>query len=326
MKLHRRRFLRLAAGAAAVPVVSRIARAQTYPSRPVRVIVPFAPAGTTDILARLIGQWLSEQLGQSFIVENRPGASTMIGTEAVVRAPADGYTLILAATASAINTTLYEKKISYDFLRDIAPVAGFLRVPNVVVVHPSLPVRTIPELIAYAKANPGRINVESPGAGTSSHLAGELFKVMTGVDMVHVQYRGNGPALIDLLAGQVQVGFDTMPASIEYVRAGKLRALAVSTVTRSQTLPDLPTVSEFVRGYELSGYFGLGAPGKTPAEIIDKLNREVNAGLADPKLSAQLTDLGGIILAGAPADFRKLIDDETEKWGKVIRAANIKPD
>ena len=282
MKLPRSRFLRLAAGAAALPAVSRIARAQTYPSRPVRVIVPFAPAGTTDILARLIGQWLSEQLGQSFIVENRPGASTMIGTEAVVRAPADGYTVILAATASAINTTLYEKKISYDFLRDIAPIAGILRVPNVVVVHPSLPVRTIPELIAYAKANPGRINVKSPGAGTSSHLAGELFKVMTGVDMIHVQYRGNGPALIDLLAGQVQVGFDTMPASIEYVRAGKLRALAVSTVTRSQTLPDLPTVSEFVPGYELSGYFGLGAPGKTPAEIIDKLNREVNAGLADP--------------------------------------------
>ena len=326
MKLPRRRFLRLAAGAAALPAVSRIARAQTYPSRPVRVIVPFAPAGTTDILARLIGQWLSEQLGQSFIVENRPGASTMIGTEAVVRAPADGYTLILAATASAINTTLYEKKISYDFLRDIAPIAGILRVPNVVVVHPSLPVRTIPELIAYAKANPGRINVESPGAGTSSHLAGELFKVMTGVDMIHVQYRGNGPALIDLLAGQVQVGFDTMPASIAYVRAGKLRALAVSTVTRSQTLPDLPTVSEFVPGYEFSGYFGLGAPGKTPAEIIDKLNREVNAGLADPKLRAQLTDLGGMILAGSPADFRKLIDDETEKWGKVIRAANIKPD
>jgi tripartite-type tricarboxylate transporter receptor subunit TctC len=326
MKLLRRRFLRLAAGAAALPAVSRIARAQTYPSRPVRVIVPFAPAGTTDILARLIGQWLSEQLGQSFIVENRPGASTMIGTEAVVRAPADGYSLILAATASAINTTLYEKKISYDFLRDIAPVAGILRVPNVVVVHPSLPVRTIPELIAYAKANPGRINVESPGAGTSSHLAGELFKVMTGVDMIHVQYRGNGPALIDLLAGQVQVGFDTMPASIAYVRAGKLRALAVSTVTRSQTLPDLPTVSEFVPGYESSGYFGLGAPGKTPAEIIDKLNREVNAGLADPKLRAQLTDLGGMILAGSPADFRKLIDDETEKWGKVIRAANIKPD
>jgi tripartite-type tricarboxylate transporter receptor subunit TctC len=326
MKLPRRRFLRLAAGAAALPAASRIARAQTYPSRSVRVIVPFAPAGTTDILARLIGQWLSEQLGQSFIVENRPGASTMIGTEAVVRAPADGYTLILAATASAINTTLYEKKISYDFLRDIAPVAGILRVPNVVVVHPSLPVRTIPELIAYAKANPGRINVESPGAGTSSHLAGELFKVMTGVDMAHVQYRGNGPALIDLLAGQVQVGFDTMPASIEYVRAGKLRALAVSTVTRSQTLPDLPTVSEFVPGYESSGYFGLGAPGKTPAEIIDKLNREVNAGLADPKLRAQLTDLGGMILAGSPADFRKLIDDETEKWGKVIRAANIKPD
>src|SRR3984893_8785530 len=326
MKLPRRQFLRLAAGASALATVSRIATAQTYPSRPVRLIVPFAPAGTTDILARIIGQWLSERLRQSFIIENRPGASTMIGNEAVVRSPPGGYTLMLIGTPGAINATLFENKISYDFLRDIAPVAGVLRVPNVVVVHPSLPVRTIPELIAYAKANPGRINVESPGAGTSSHLAAELFKVMTGVDMIHVQYRGNGPALIDLLAGQVQVGFDTMPASIAYVRAGKLRALAVSTVTRSQTLPDLPTVSEFVPGYESSGYFVLGAPGKTPAEIIDKLNREVNAGLADPKLRAQLTDLGGMILAGSPADFRKLIDDETEKWGKVIRAANIKPD
>jgi tripartite-type tricarboxylate transporter receptor subunit TctC len=324
VKLPRRKFLHLAAGGAALPAVARIARAQTYPTRPVRVIVPFAPAGTTDILARLIAQWLSERLGQSFIVENRPGASTMIGTEAVVRAPADGYTLMLLGTPSAINTTLFEKKIGYDFLRDIAPVASILRVPNVVVAHPSLPVRTIPELIAYAKANPGRINVESPGAGTSSHLAGELFKVMTGVDMVHVQYRGNAPALTDLLAGQVQLGFDTMPASIEYVRAGKLRALAVSTVTRSQTLPDLPSVSEFVPGYESSGYFGVGAPGKTSGEIVDRLNTEINAGLADPKLRAQLTDLGGMILAGSPADFRKLIEDETEKWGKVIRAANIK--
>jgi tripartite-type tricarboxylate transporter receptor subunit TctC len=241
MKLPRRDFLHLLAGAAALPTASRIARAQAYPTRPVRVIVPFAPAGTTDILARLIGQWLSERLGQPFVIENRPGASTMIGTEAVVRSPADGYTLMVFGTASAINATLYENRISYDFLRDIAPVASILRVPNVVAAHPSLPVRTIPELIAYAKANPGRINVESPGAGTSSHLGGELFKVMTGIDMVHVQYRGNAPALTDLLAGQVQLGFDTLPASIEYIRAGKLRALAVSTLARSHALPDLPS-------------------------------------------------------------------------------------
>jgi tripartite-type tricarboxylate transporter receptor subunit TctC len=324
MKLSRRQFLRLAAGASALPFASRVTTAQTYPTRPVRAIVPFAPAGTTDILARLIGQWLSERLGQSFIIENRPGASTMIGTEAVVRSPADGYTLLVFGTGSAINETLYENKISYDFLRDIAPVAGILRVPNVVVVHTSLPVRTIPELIAYAKANPGRINVESPGAGTSSHLAGELFMVMTGVDMVHVQYRGNAPALIDLLAGQVQLGFDTLPASIEYIRTGKLRALAVSTHARSQALPDLPSVSEFVPGYESSGFFGVGAPGKTTSEIVDKLNKEINAGLADPKLKARLADLGGMVLSGSPADFRTLIAEEIKKWGKVIRAANIK--
>jgi tripartite-type tricarboxylate transporter receptor subunit TctC len=324
MKLPRRQFLRLAAGASVLPFALRITRAQTYPTRPVRMIVPFAPAGTTDILARLIGQWLSERLGQSFIIENRPGASTMIGTEAVVHSPADGYTLLVFGTGSAINETLYENKISYDFLRDIAPVAGILRVPNVVMVHPSLPVRTIPELIAYAKANPGRINVESPGAGTSSHLAGALFKVMTGIDIVHVQYRGNGPALIDLLAGQVQLGFDTLPASIEYIRTGKLRALAVSTLARSQALPDLPSVSEFVPGYESSGFFGVGAPGKTTGEIVDKLNKEINAGLADPKLKAQLADLGGMVLSGSPADFGTLISEEIRKWGKVIRAANIK--
>jgi tripartite-type tricarboxylate transporter receptor subunit TctC len=324
MKLPRRQFLRLAAGASVLPFASRITRAQTYPTRPVRMIVPFAPAGTTDILARLIGQWLSERLGQSFIIENRPGASTMIGTEAVVHSPADGYTLLVFGTGSAINETLYENKIPYDFLHDIAPVAGILRVPNVVVVHPSLPVRTIPELIAYAKANPGRINVESPGAGTSSHLAGELFKVMTGIDIVHVQYRGNGPALIDLPAGQVQLGFDTLPASIEYIRTGKVRALAVSTLARSQALPDLPSVSEFVPGYESSGFFGVGAPGKTTGEIVDKLNKEINAGLADPKLKVQLADLGGMVLSGSPADFGTLISEEIRKWGKVIRAANIK--
>jgi tripartite-type tricarboxylate transporter receptor subunit TctC len=322
MNLPRRRFLHLAFGAAALPAVSRTARAQAYPARPVRVIVPFTPAGTTDIAARLMGQWLSERLGQQFVIENRPGASTTIGTEAVVRASPDGYTLLLITTASAINTTLF--KLNYNFLRDIVPIAGIFRVPNVMVVHPSVPAKTVPEFIAYAKANPGKINVESPGTGTSSHMAGELFKLMTGVNMVHIQYRGNGPALIDLLAGQVQVGFDTMPASIEYIRAGKLRALAVCTVTRSDALPDLPTVAEFVPGYESSGYFGFGAPAKTPAEIVDKLNKEINAGLADPKLKAQLADLGGIILGGSPGDFRTLVAEETEKWAKVIRAANIK--
>jgi tripartite-type tricarboxylate transporter receptor subunit TctC len=325
MKLPRRQFLHLAAGAAALPAVSHIAWAQTYPTRPVRVIVPFAPAGTTDIAARLMGQWLSEHLGQQFVIENRPGASTTIGTEVVVRAPADGYTLLLATPSSAINATLFEK-LSYNFLRDIVPIAGIFRVPNVMVVHPSVPAKTVPEFIAYAKANPGKINVESTGAGTSNHLAGELFKLMTGVDMVHIQYRGSGPALIDLLAGQVQVGFDTMPGLIEYIRAGRLRALAVCTATRSHALPDVPSVSEFVPGYESSGYFGFGAPARTPAGIIDKLNKEINAGLADPKVKTQLVDLGGIILGGSSADFKTLITEETEKWGKVIRAANIKPE
>jgi tripartite-type tricarboxylate transporter receptor subunit TctC len=325
MKLLRRKFLHLAAGAAALPAVSWIARAQSYPSRPVRIIVPFAPAGTTDILARLIGQWLSERLGQSFVAENRPGASTIIGTEAVVRAPADGYTLLLVGTASAINATLFDK-LNYNFIRDIAPVAGIIRVPNVLTAHPSLPVRTVPELIAYAKANPGKINQGSPGAGTSSHMAGELFKAMTGTQIVLVQYRGNAPALTDLLAGQVQLGFDTMPASIEYIRSGKLRALGVSTLARSQALPDLPTVNESVPGYESSGFFGLFAPRNTPAEIVERLNREVNAGLADPVLKGRLADLGGMALVGSPADFGTLMAEETEKWGKVIRAANIKPE
>src|SRR5262252_8991110 len=325
MKLPRRNFLHLAAGAAVLPPVSRFAWAQAYPTRPVRVIVPFAPAGTTDILARLIGQWLSERLGQPFVVENRPGASTTIGTEVVVRAPADGYTLLLATPSSAINATLFEK-LSYNFLRDIAPVAGIMRVPNVMVVHPSVPAKSVPEFIAYAKANPGKINVESTGAGTSNHLAGELFKLMTGVDLVHIQYRGSGPALIDLLAGQVHVGFDTMPGSIEYIRAGRLRALAVCTATRSHALPDLPTVSEFLPGYESSGYFGFGAPARTPAGIVDKLNKEINAGLADPKLKTQLVDLGGIILGGSSADFMTLITEETEKWAKVIKSAGIKPE
>jgi tripartite-type tricarboxylate transporter receptor subunit TctC len=324
MKLPRRKFLHLAAGAAALLAVPRIARSQAYPTRPVRMIVPFAPAGTTDILARLIGQWLSERLGQQFVIENRPGASTIIGTEAVVRAPADGYTLLLVGTPSAINATLFEK-LSYNFLRDIAPVAGIMRVPNVMVVHPSFPAKTVPELIAYAKANPGKINQASPGAGTSTHMAGELFKAMTGTDIVQVQYRGNAPALTDLLAGQVQLGFDTMPASIEYIRAGKLRALAVGTLVRSEALPDIPTVNEFVPGYESSGYFGLGVPKNTPLAIVERLNGEINAGLADSTLKARLVDLGAMTLAGSPADFGKLIADETEKWGKVIKFAGIKP-
>jgi tripartite-type tricarboxylate transporter receptor subunit TctC len=324
LKLPRRKFLHLAAAAAALLAVSHIARALDYPTRPVRVIVPFAPAGTTDILARLIGQWLSERLGQQFVIENRPGASTIIGTEAVVRAPADGYTLLLVGTPSAINATLFEK-LSYNFLRDIAPVAGIMRVPNVMVVHPSFPAKTVPELIAYAKANPGKINQASPGAGTSTHMAGELFKAMTGTDIVQVQYRGNAPALTDLLAGQVQLGFDTMPASIEYIRAGKLRALAVGTLVRSEALPDIPTVNEFVPGYESSGYFGLGVPKNTPLAIVERLNGEINAGLADSTLKARLADLGAMTLAGSPADFGKLIADETEKWGKVIKFAGIKP-
>jgi tripartite-type tricarboxylate transporter receptor subunit TctC len=326
MKLpHRRQFLQLAAGAAALPVMSHMAWAQAYPTRPVRIMIGFAAGGGSDITARLMGQWLSERLGQQFVIENRPGAGGNIANEAVVRAPPDGYTLLLFSSSAATNAALYDK-LNFNLIRDIVPVAGIIVVPNVMVVHPSVPAKTVPEFIAYAKANPGKINVESPGTGTSSHLAGELFKLMTGVNMVHIQYRGNGPALIDLLAGQVQVGFDTMPASIEYIRAGRLRALAVCTATRSHALPDLPTVSEFVPGYESSGYFGFGAPARTPAGIVGKLNQEINAGLADPKLKTQLVDLGGIILGGSSADFRTLITEETEKWAKVIRAANIKPE
>jgi tripartite-type tricarboxylate transporter receptor subunit TctC len=323
MKLPRRKFLHLVVGAAALPAFSRIASAQAYPSRPVRIIVPFAAAGSTDILARLIGQWLSERLGQQFIVENRPGAGTNIGTEVVVRAPADGYTLLLVGTPSAINATLYPN-LNFTFLRDITPVAGLIRVPNVMVVHPSFPARTVPELIAYAKTNPGKINHASPGVGSSNHMTAELFKAMTGVHMVHVPYRGNAPALTDLLAGQVQLSFDTIPSLIEYVRAGKLRALAVSTATRSEALPDVPTLSEFVPGYESSAYFGVGIPANTPAEIVHTLNTEINAGLADPKLRGRLIDLGGMLLGGSPSDFKRHIAQETEKWGKVIRAANIK--
>jgi tripartite-type tricarboxylate transporter receptor subunit TctC len=325
MKLPRRNFLHLAASAAALPAVSHIARAQAYPSRPVRMIVPIAPGGAQDILARLMGQWLSERLGQPFIIDNRPGGGTNIGTEAVVRAPADGHTLLLIPPDSAINATLYDK-LNFNFIRDIAPVAGVFRGAYVMVVNPSVPANTVPEFIAYAKANPGKINMASVGIGSGPHIAGELFKMMAGVNMVHVPYRGGGPALTDLLGGQVQVMFPGTVASIEYIRAGRLRALAVTTATRSEALPGIPTMREFVPGYEASQWFGIGAPKNTPAEIVDKLNREINAGLADPKIKARLADLGGEVLALSPADFAKLIAEETEKWGKVIRAANIKPE
>jgi tripartite-type tricarboxylate transporter receptor subunit TctC len=322
---HRRQFLHLAAGGIALPTVPRIARAQAYPAKPVRLIVGYAPGGGTDIVARLIGQWLSEHIGQPFIVDNRPGANSNIGTEAVVRASPDGYTFLLFGPASAINATLYEK-LNFNFIRDIAPVAGITRVPNVLVVNPSIPVKTVPEFIAYGKTNSGRVNMASAGNGSAPHVAGELFKMMTGVNMVHVPYRGSGPALTDLLGGQVQVMFVELSSSIEYVKAGKLRALAVTTATRSEALPDVPTVGDFVPGYEASAPFGLGAPKNTPAEIVEKLSKEINGALADPKMKARLADLGGTVLAGSPADFGKLIAEETEKWAKVVKFAGIKPE
>ena len=323
MKLPRRNFLHLAAGAAALPAVSRIARAQPYPTRPVRWVVSTAPGGTGDILSRLMGQWLSERLGQPFVVENRPGGATNIATEAVVRAPADGYTLLLVAPPNASNATLYQK-LNFNFIRDIAPIAGVMRGPFVMLLNPSIPADSVPEFIAYAKAHPGMINFASGGIGFATHLAGELFKGMTGVKMVHVPYRGQGPAMTDLLSGQVQVMFDPVVSSIAHIRAGKLRPLAVTTSMRSEALPDIPTVGEFLPGYEVSVWFGVGAPKNTPTEIVDRLNKDINAGLADPKIKEQLADLGGTVLPGSPADFGKLIADETEKWGKVIRAANIK--
>ena len=325
MKLPRRNFLHLTAGAATLPVLSRFAGAQTYPSRPVRIIVGFAPSGATDIMARLIGQWLSERLGQQFIVENRPGAASNIATEAVVNAPPDGYTLLVVTSVNAINATLYDK-LSFNLIRDIAPVASIHREPFLVEVNPSVPVKTVPELIAYAKANPANINMASAGIGSGNHIAGELFKMMTGITLVHVPYRGAGPALVDLLGGQVQVMFATMSSSIEYVRAGKLRALAVTTATRSPVLPDIPTVAEFVPGYESSFWTGVGAPRNTPAEIVDKLNKEMNATLADPKFKARLADLGGTALSGSPLDFGKFVADETEKWAKVVKFAGIRAD
>jgi tripartite-type tricarboxylate transporter receptor subunit TctC len=325
VKLARRQFLHLAAGATALPAVSRIAWAQTYPARPVRIVVGLTAGSASDIVARLVGQWLSERLGQQFVVENRPGAGTNIAAEAVVRSVPDGYTLLLTASPNAINASLYDK-LSFNFIRDIAPVAAISREPNVIVVNPSLPTRTVPELIAYAKANPGRINMASAGNGTTSHLAGELFKMMTGVNMMHVPYRGGGPALTDLLAGQVQVFFPPMVVPVGQIRAGKLRALAVTTATRSEALPDIPTVGEFVPGYEASVWFGLGVPKGTPAEVINKLNQETNAALTDIKIKARMAESGGTVLPGSPADFGKLIAEETEKWSKVVREANIKPE
>jgi tripartite-type tricarboxylate transporter receptor subunit TctC len=323
MKLPRRRFLHLAAGTAAFPAVSCIARAQTYPTRPVHLIASYAAGGPNDITARMIGQWLSERLGQPFVIENRTGAGGNIGTEAVVRAPADGYTLLLASSSNAVNTTLYDK-LNFDFIRDIAPVAGIIRVPNVMIVNPSVPAKTVPEFIAYAKANPGKLNMATSGNGSTTHVSGELFKEMTGVNLVVVAYRGGGPALVDLLGGQMQVMFEPTVAALEFIRSGKLRALAVTTATRSEVLPDIPTVGEFVPGYEASQWYGIGAPKDTPADVVATLNKEINAALADPKMRARLADLGGIPTPMTPAEFAKLIADETEKWGKVVRAGNIK--
>jgi len=325
LKLPRRQFLHLAAGAAALPATSRIARAQAYPARPVRIVVGFAPAGAQDVLARLIGQWLSERSGQQFIVDNRPGGGGNIGAEAVVHAPADGYTLLLAGPPNMINATLYEK-LNFNFIRDIAPIAGIVRVANVMEVHPAVPTKTVLEFIAYAKANPGKINMASAGVGTGPHMAGELFKMMTGIGMVHVPYRGEGPALTDLIGGQVQAMFGVMPSSIQHIRSGKLRALAVTSSMRSEALPNVPPIGEFVPGYEATSAFGLAAPRNTPSEIIAKLNSEINAAFADQRMKSRFADFGGMSLAGSSADFAKLIADETEKWGKVVKFAGIKPE
>jgi len=326
VELSRRRLLHLAAGAAALPALSRFAWAQTYPSRPVRIIVGFAAGGPNDILARLIGQWLSERLGQPFVIENRPGAGSNIATEAVVRAAPDGYTLLLVGTPNAINATLYDN-LNFNFIRDIAPIAGLIRGALVMVVHPSVPAKTLPEFIAYAKANPGKLSYGSGGVGGITHITAELFKQEAGgLEIVHVPYRGVAPALTDLLGGQVQVLFINLAPSVGYIATGKLRALAITTATRSGALPDIPVLGEFVPGYEASSVFGLGAPRNTPTEIIDKLSKEINAALADPQFKARLAKLDGTALGGSPADFSKLIADETEKWGKVIKLANIKPD
>jgi tripartite-type tricarboxylate transporter receptor subunit TctC len=323
MKLSRRQLLHLAAGAAAMPAVSRIARAQTYPTLPVRWIVGFSAGGLSDIVARLMAQWLSARLGQPFVIENRPGAASNIAAELVVRAPADGHTLLLASPANAISATFYNN-LNFNFIRDIAPVAGIVRAANVMTVNPSVPATTVPEFIAYAKANPGKLNFASAGNGTNVHLTGELFKMKAGVNLIHVPYRGSAPALTDMISGRVQLMFDNLPSSIEYVRTGKLRALAVTTATRSTALPDIPTVGDFVPGFEASVWQGVGVPRNTPPEIVEKLNKEINAALADPKVKAQLTNLSSAVLALSPAEFGTLIAEETEKWGQVIRAADLK--
>ena len=324
MRVPRRHFLQLAAGAAVLPAMPRLARAQAYPARPVRWIVGFAAGGPQDIVARLLAQSLSERLGQQFVIENRAGAGGNIGTEAVVRSPADGYTMLMIGPSATINATLYDN-LSFVFLRDIAPVASIIRTSNVMEVHPSFPAKTVPEFIAYAKANPSKINMASAGSGSSQHMAGELFKMMAGIDMVHVPYRGAAPALTDLLAGQVQVMFDNMTSSVEHVRAGRLRGLAVTTAARSEALPDLPIVGDFVPGYEASGIYGIGVPKDTPPDIVDKLNREINAALSDPRIKARLADLGGLILFGTSADFAKVLAEEVEKWGKVVKFSGAKP-
>lgn len=324
MKLpHRRNILHLAAAAAAIPALSRTALALDYPVRPVHLIVFFAAGGGNDIVARLTGQWLSERLGQAFVIENRPGGGGNIGTEAVVRAAPDGYTLLLISSPNTTNATLYDH-LNYDFIRDIAPVSGISREPNVMVVNPSVPVKTVPEFITYAKVNPGKINYASAGIGSSQHMSGEMFKLMAGIDMVHVPHRGSAPALQSLLGGEVQVMFASMPSSLEFIRAGTLRALAVTTAARSDELPDLPPVGDFLPGYEASVFYGVGAPRDTPPEVVERLNKEINAGLTDPGLRARLIDLGGAPLPGSPAEFGKLIASETEKWAKVIKFAHIK--
>jgi tripartite-type tricarboxylate transporter receptor subunit TctC len=325
MKLPRREFLRLAATAGALPALARTALALDYPTRPVRVLVGFAPGSTTDILGRLIGQWLSQQLGQPFIVDNRPGAGGNVATEAAVNSPADGYTLLMVAPANTINMSLYDK-LNFNFMRDMVPVAGVVRVPNVLEVNPSVPVKTVPELIAYARSHPGALSFASAGVGTTSHMAGVLFNAMAGLDLTPVHYRGDGPAMIDLIGGQVQVGFATMVASINYIRADKLRPLAVTTASRSPLLPDLPSVADFIPGYEASSAFGVAAPKNTPPAIVEALNKQVNLGLADTAMAARLADLGGVPLTGSAADYGKFLAADVEKWAKVIRSANIKLD
>lgn len=325
MKLPRRQFLYLAAGGAALPAMSQIARAQAYPTRPVRIVAAFAAGGGVDITARLIGQWLSDRLGQSFVVENRPGAGGNIGTEVVVNAPSDGHTLLLATVPNAVNATLYEK-LNFNFIRDTAPVAGIIRVPMVILLHPSVPAKTVPELIAYAKANPGKVNMASAGTGSAPHMAGELFNFMAGVKMVHVPYRGQGPALSDLLGGQVQVYFATTPGTSDFVRTGKLLALAVTTATRAEVFSDLPKAGDFVPGYEASQWYGMSAPKNTPVEIIEKLNREINAALTDTRMRAKFADIGGEPFGGSRSDFGQLIAEETDKWGKVVKFTGLKPE